>query len=165
MVRIQFEFIRYQSQQALFDFDHILARCDAGTVGHPEDMGIHGDSRMAEGRVQHDIGRLAPDAGQGLQCGTVLRYLATMLFLQHGAGLDDVFCLGVIQANGFDVFPEAFFADGLAEDLITRLSTWRAFPVIARNSSFQFRGGDADLKHVSKALGARYNAGDRFCSD
>ncbi len=50
----------------------------------------------------------------------------------------------------------AFFADGLAEDLITRLSSWRAFPVIARNSSFQYRGGDVDLKRVSRELGVRY---------
>ena len=51
---------------------------------------------------------------------------------------------------------QAFFADGLAEDLITRLSSWRAFPVIARNSSFQYRGGNVDLKRVSAKLGARY---------
>jgi adenylate cyclase len=64
---------------------------------------------------------------------------------------------------------QAFFADGLAEDLITRLSSWRAFPVIARNSSFQYRGGNKDLKRVSAELGARYlvegsvrRAGDRI---
>ncbi len=51
---------------------------------------------------------------------------------------------------------QAFFADGLAEDLIMRLSSWRAFPVIARNSSFQHRGGNLDLKRVSAELGARY---------
>jgi adenylate cyclase len=64
---------------------------------------------------------------------------------------------------------QAFFADGLAEDLITRLSSWRAFPVIARNSSFQYRGGDVDLMRVSRDLGVRYvvegsvrRAGDRI---
>lgn len=64
---------------------------------------------------------------------------------------------------------QAFFADGLAEDLITRLSAWRAFPVIARNSSFQYRGGNLDLKRVGAELGARYlvegsvrRAGDRI---
>lgn len=64
---------------------------------------------------------------------------------------------------------QAFFADGLAEDLIARLSSWRAFPVIARNSSFQFRGGNVDLKQAGEALGARYivegsvrRAGDRI---
>ena len=51
---------------------------------------------------------------------------------------------------------QAFFADGLAEDLLTRLASWRAFPVIARNSSFQFRGRDVDLGKASAALGARY---------
>jgi TolB-like protein/class 3 adenylate cyclase len=51
---------------------------------------------------------------------------------------------------------QAFFADGLAEDLITRLASWRAFPVIARNSSFQYRGGGLDLKRVGAELGARY---------
>jgi len=55
----------------------------------------------------------------------------------------------------------AFFADGLAEDLITRLSSWRAFPVIARNSSFQYRGGNVDLKRVSRELGARADPRER----
>lgn len=50
----------------------------------------------------------------------------------------------------------AFFADGLAEDLITRLSSWRAFPVIARGSSFKYRGGNVDLKRVGAELGVRY---------
>ena len=49
---------------------------------------------------------------------------------------------------------QAFFADGLAEDVITRLSAWRAFPVIARNSSFQYRGGNLALKRVGAELGA-----------
>ena len=51
---------------------------------------------------------------------------------------------------------QAFFADGLAEDLITRLSAWRAFPVIARKSSFQYRAGSADLQRISDELGIRY---------
>jgi adenylate cyclase len=51
---------------------------------------------------------------------------------------------------------QAFFADGLAEDLITRLSAWRSFPVIARNSSFKYRGGNLDLKKLGAELGARY---------
>jgi len=51
---------------------------------------------------------------------------------------------------------QAFFADGLAEDLITRLSTWRAFPVIARNSSFQYRAGNTDLQRIGDELGVRY---------
>jgi adenylate cyclase len=57
--------------------------------------------------------------------------------------------------NRSDDPKQAIFADGLAEDLITRLSTWRAFPVIARGSSFHYRG-DVDLKQVAKELAVQY---------
>jgi adenylate cyclase len=48
------------------------------------------------------------------------------------------------------------FADGIAEDLITRLSAWRWFPVIARNSSFVYKGKAVDVKHVARELGVQY---------
>jgi TolB-like protein/class 3 adenylate cyclase/Flp pilus assembly protein TadD len=65
--------------------------------------------------------------------------------------------IAVLPFDNLSPDPEqAFFADGLAEDLITRLSAWRAFPVIARNSSFHYRGGNRDLKRVSAELGVRY---------
>jgi TolB-like protein len=51
---------------------------------------------------------------------------------------------------------QEFFAEGLAEDLITRLSLWRSFPVIARQSSFAYKSRRADLKQVSAELGVRY---------
>ena len=35
---------------------------------------------------------------------------------------------------------QEYFADGLTEDIITALSLWRSFPVIARNSTFVFKG-------------------------
>ena len=70
--------------------------------------------------------------------------------------------------NRSDDPKDAVFADGLADDLITRLSSWRAFPVIARTSSFRYRG-DVDLKRVVSDLGVRYivqgsvqRAGDRI---
>jgi TolB-like protein/Tfp pilus assembly protein PilF len=44
----------------------------------------------------------------------------------------------------------------LAEDLITLLSAWREFPVIARNSSFTYKGRPVDVKQVSRELGVRY---------
>ena len=51
---------------------------------------------------------------------------------------------------------QEFFADGIAEDLITRLSLCRAFPVIARNSSFVYKGHSVDIKQVGSELGVRY---------
>jgi TolB-like protein/Tfp pilus assembly protein PilF len=51
---------------------------------------------------------------------------------------------------------QEYFADGMAEDLITRLSYQRLFPVIARNSSFTYKGKPVDVKQVGRELGARY---------
>ncbi len=51
---------------------------------------------------------------------------------------------------------QEYFADGLAEDILTRLAMWRWVPVIARNSSFTYKGRAVDVKAVGRALGARY---------
>jgi TolB-like protein len=51
------------------------------------------------------------------------------------------------------------FADGLAEDIITRLSHVRALFVSARDSSFAWKGRPTDLKAIGRELGVRYVLG------
>ena len=51
---------------------------------------------------------------------------------------------------------QEYFADGLTEDIITALSRWRSFPVIARNSTFAYKGQSPDVREVGRQLGARY---------
>ena len=51
---------------------------------------------------------------------------------------------------------QGFFADGIAEDIITELSKFGSLFVIARNSSFSFRGQALDVKELSERLGVRY---------
>ncbi len=51
---------------------------------------------------------------------------------------------------------EEFFADGMAEDIITALSRHRSLFVIARNSTFAYKGQSPDLRQVSVELGVRY---------
>ena len=51
---------------------------------------------------------------------------------------------------------QEYFADGIAEDLITNLSLWRWFPVIARNSTFTYKGKQVDAVQIGAELGARY---------
>jgi adenylate cyclase len=51
---------------------------------------------------------------------------------------------------------QEYFADGLTEDIITALSLWRSFPVIARNSTFVFKGKAVNIQEIGKALAARY---------
>lgn len=49
-----------------------------------------------------------------------------------------------------------YFSDGLTEDIITALAAWRSFPVIARNSTFAFKGKSSDVRQVANDLGAKY---------
>lgn len=51
---------------------------------------------------------------------------------------------------------QEYFADGISEDIITGLSNLRGFLVIARNSSFTFRGKSVDVKRIARDLGVRY---------
>lgn len=79
----------------------------------------------------------------------------------HGAATVSAFgdrpAIAVLPFDNFSPdADQALFADGLAKDLITRLASWRACPVISRNSRFKYRGGNLDLKSVSAELGAHY---------
>jgi len=51
---------------------------------------------------------------------------------------------------------QEYFSDGLTEDIITALSHWRTFPVIARNSTFTYKGRPVKVQEVAEELGARY---------
>ncbi len=51
---------------------------------------------------------------------------------------------------------QSYFSDGIAEDIIAELGKFKEFLVIARNSSFRFRGGDRDLAEVANALAVQY---------
>lgn len=65
--------------------------------------------------------------------------------------------IAVLPFQNFSTDPEhEFLADGIVEDLITGLAAWRWYPVIARNSSFAYKGKAIDIKEVSRSLGAGY---------
>ena len=49
-----------------------------------------------------------------------------------------------------------YFADGVVDDIITALSHFKALFVIARNSSFTYKGRAVDVKQVGRELGVRY---------
>jgi adenylate cyclase len=51
---------------------------------------------------------------------------------------------------------QEYFADGIVEEIITALSRIRWLFVIARNSSFTYKGQGIDVKHVARELGVRY---------
>ena len=51
---------------------------------------------------------------------------------------------------------QEFFADGMAEDIITALSRYRSLFVIARNSTFAYKGQSPDLRDVARDLGVKF---------
>ena len=64
---------------------------------------------------------------------------------------------------------QEYFSDGITEDIITELSRFSELAVIARNSTFQFKGKTPDVRDVGRQLGVRYvlegsirRAGDRI---
>jgi len=49
-----------------------------------------------------------------------------------------------------------YFSDGFTEDIITELSRFSELLVIARNSTFQYKGKAVDVRQIGRELGARY---------
>ena len=71
--------------------------------------------------------------------------------------LPDKPSIAVLPFQNMSGDPEQeYFADGMVEDIITALSHFKALFVIARNSSFTYKGRAVDVKQVGRELGVRY---------
>jgi TolB-like protein len=83
--------------------------------------------------------------------------------------LPDIPSIAVLAFDNMSDDPgQAYFADGIAGDVITALSRFHSLFVIARNSSFSYKGTSPDIRTVARELGVRYvvegsvrKAGDR----
>ncbi|MDG4885739.1 adenylate/guanylate cyclase domain-containing protein [Mesorhizobium sp. WSM4887] len=65
--------------------------------------------------------------------------------------------IAVLPFDNMSGDPEqGYFADGMVEEIITALSRTRWLFVIARNSSFTYKGRAVDIKQVGRELGVRY---------
>jgi adenylate cyclase len=74
-----------------------------------------------------------------------------------GLSLPDKPSIAVLPFQNMSGDPEQeYFADGMVEEIITALSRFRQLFVIARNSSFVYKGRAVDVKQVSRELGVRY---------
>ena len=71
--------------------------------------------------------------------------------------LPDKPSIAVLPFQNMSGDPEQeYFADGMVEEIITALSRFKSLFVIARNSSFTFKGKAVDIKEVGRRLGVRY---------
>jgi TolB-like protein/class 3 adenylate cyclase len=71
--------------------------------------------------------------------------------------LPDKPSIAVLPFQNMSGDPEQeYFADGMVEDIITALSRFKSLFVIARSSSFTYKGNAVDIKQVGRELGVRY---------
>jgi adenylate cyclase len=77
--------------------------------------------------------------------------------LAAALALPDKPLIAVLPYQNMSGDPEpGYFADGMVEEVITALSRIRWLFVIARNSSFTYKGQTIDVKRVGRELGVRY---------
>ena len=75
----------------------------------------------------------------------------------HALTLPDTPSIAVLPFQNMSGDPEQeYFADGMVEDIITALSRFKSLFVIARNSSFSYKGKLPDVRQVGRELGVRY---------
>jgi TolB-like protein len=120
------------------------ARCAIGDSGHQQRL-IKTLPRKGVrfiGAVREQANAAEPSAGESQKPSAAFR---------------DRPSIAVLPFTNIGADPEQeYFADGLTDDLITALSQWRSFPVVARNSTFAFKGKPMEAREAARALGAHY---------
>jgi TolB-like protein/class 3 adenylate cyclase len=89
--------------------------------------------------------------------GRAVPAVPTRLRVDDALALPDKPSIAVLPFTNLSSDPEQeYFADGMVDDIITALSHFKALFVIARNSSFTYKGRAVDVKQVGRELGVRY---------
>ncbi len=89
--------------------------------------------------------------------GTVREERSDIGAIQSPVGSTEKPSIAVLPFENLSGDPEQdYFTDGIVEDITTALSRNRAFFVIARNSSFTYKGTPVNTKQVAHELGVRY---------
>jgi len=128
--------------------DQVQGRLDCGF----EDLGEQSLKNIARPVRVYKVGPPAPSLGRlGRHAGE------TPAVQQAALALPDKPSIAVLPFQNMSGDPEQeYFADGMVEEIITALSRIRWLFVIARNSSFIYKGQAIDIKRVGQDLGVRY---------
>src|SRR5262245_2162016 len=107
-----------------------------------------------------DIGeQQLKNIAQSVRCYQVsgIKRTTSLLGDAKALALPDKPSIAVLPFTNLSGDPDQeYFGDGIAEDILTDLAKLRWLFVIARNSSFTFRGKAVDVRNVSRELGVRY---------
>ena len=113
----------------------------------------HGEQRMKN--IEHPVRTYRVQLGD--QAGSAPTAVAKPLAGEIDLSLPDQPSIAVLPFTNMSGEPEQeYFTDGITEDIITELSRFRSLFVIARNSSFSYKGKSVDVRTVSKELGVRH---------
>jgi adenylate cyclase len=89
--------------------------------------------------------------------GRAVPAVPNRLPVDDALALPDKPSIAILPFTNLSSDPEQeYFADGMVDDIITALSHFKALFVIARNSSFTYKGRAVDVKQVGRELGVRY---------
>jgi adenylate cyclase len=96
-------------------------------------------------------------AGEAIRATTVASDVLASYAADSALPLADRPSIAVLAFNNLSGDPQQeYFSDGITEDIIIELSRFSELMVIARNSTFQYKGGPVDVRRVGRQLGVRY---------
>jgi TolB-like protein/class 3 adenylate cyclase len=147
---------------------NIAARLEA--IADPGGVCMSDDTyRQIRGKVEIAYDDLGPQTlkniAEPMRAWRVQLGVQSATKAQSGSPADQAPALALPDKPSIAVLPfqnlsgdreQEFFADGMVEDIITALSRFKPLFVIARNSSFTYKGKAVDIKQVGRELGVRY---------
>jgi len=121
-------------------FDQVDGKLDFAL----NDLGTHQLKNIVKPLRVYSVSFDEPRVAAGARSGEALQ-------------LPDKPSIAVLPFNNLSGDPDQeYFADGMTEDIITGLSRFRSLFVIARNSSFAYKGKSPDVRKVARDLDVRY---------
>jgi adenylate cyclase len=113
-----------------------------------DDMGSQSLKNIADPMRAWRV-RIADEAASAVQSGSSP--------VEQALALPDKPSIAVLPFENMSGDPEQdYFADGMVDDITTALSRFKLLFVIARNSSFTYKGKAVDIRQVGRELGVRY---------
>ncbi len=142
---------------------NVAARLES--LAYPEGICVSGDVfRYVKGKVKAEFEDLGEKELKNVS-EPVRVYRITAFGVDLPSGQSKTEALPLPDKPSIAVLPfdnmsgdqeQEYFSDGLAEDIITALSHFRELLVVARNTSFSFKGKSATIDQISKKLNVRY---------
>jgi len=136
------------------------ALCESGGVALSGNVHEHVQGKLDErfeDAGEHELKNIARPIRVWRWSEKVMEKIPTAPPCIEAPPLPDKPSIAVLPLTNMSGDPEQeYFSDGMAEEIITALSRYRWFFVIARNSSFTYKGRAIDVTQVAKELGVRY---------